>query len=128
MSFFFTLLTGGRLALAIHLRNQAKVDTEKQQEETRFWVHMMHAFGHRSMAVKKPQLPTYGHAVRQAVLKRGTEPGDVHSKFHNISAEEMELERIRKMGGAPPGEISCFQLILHAARLTALTNLAYLHL
>lgn len=99
-SFIFTLLAGGRLALAVHYRNLSKQD--KAKDEGHFWIRMACIFGTRSMCTKKPQLPTYGHAVRQAVLKSGSRQGDPQAEFHNISAEEMELERIRKLGGAPP--------------------------
>ncbi|KAK9894267.1 hypothetical protein P389DRAFT_105332 [Cystobasidium minutum MCA 4210] len=99
-SLIFTLLAGGRLALAVHYRNLSKQD--KPHQETKFWKTMSFIFGSKSLCMKKPRLPTYSHAVRQAVLKRGARQGDPQSEFFNISAEEMELERIRKLDGAPP--------------------------
>lgn len=104
VSLSLTLLTSGRLALALHLRKRNNLELEKQGEETQFWSNMKRLFGDRSMQFKKLQLPTYTHAVKQSVLKTGRRPGDLSLEFHNVSAEEMELERIQKLGGAPPGE------------------------
>jgi hypothetical protein len=107
VSLSITLLTTGRLALALHLRTRSKLDAEKQGEETPIWLFMTRLFGDRDMQFRKSQLPTYTHAVKQAVLKTSRRPGDVRSDINNISAEEMELERIQKLGGAPPGEFAC---------------------
>lgn len=99
----FTVLNSGRLALAVHYRKLAQEEST-DLEETFFWTRMFFLFGNKSMRIKKPRLPTYGHAVRQAVLKRGARQGDAQTEFFNITAEELELERIRKLGGAPPSE------------------------
>lgn len=115
-SLIFTLLAGGRLALAVHYRNLSKQD--KPHQETKFWKTMSFIFGSKSLCMKKPRLPTYSHAVRQAVLKRGARQGDPQSEFFNISAEEMELERIRKLDGAPPSKLSHLYTDAQALLLT----------
>lgn len=106
-SFVFTVSSGCQLALILHNHRIKNLDDEKRTEDSRTWKRLNTFFGSKSTEIKKPQLPTYGHAVRQAVLKHTARQGDIFTEFNSISAEEMELERFRKLGGAPPGK---FQL------------------
>lgn len=118
LSFFATVTFGSQLTLALYARSARSLDVEKQQQHTHAWKRIKAIFQPKSSNVKKPQLPAYEHAVRQAVLKHGTRPGDVYSEFHAITVEEMELERIRKLGGAPPGKIGQFLSILSCPKTT----------
>lgn len=112
---FFVLLSLSAICLSISGLRDAQQDLKRisnphgtMQEENRrrvnTWWRIAKHFKTKPEEVKKPQLPTYAYAVRQAVLKRGTRQGDPQEEFHRISMEEMELERIAKLGGAPPCE------------------------
>lgn len=83
----------------------------QRPEESRFWQQLAYFCGPRggssknSLSTGGPSaLPTYGHAVRQAVLKRSARHGGPPRDFYHIGEEEVELERIRRLGGAPPSK------------------------
>lgn len=91
-------------------QNLAALGVQRPKESI-FWQRLAYFCGPRGASSKNSTsaggpsaLPTYGHAVRQAVLKRSARQGGPPRDFYTIGDEEVELERIRRLGGAPPSK------------------------
>ena len=105
VSTVYTLRYLLRLLLVINMHRREKRGMRPVDEDDARCNWLIRAVGRPSEAPREAKLPSYESAVKSGFLRRAMSSGMAGRRHSNIADEEVELERINRLGGAPPGEI-----------------------